>query len=702
MEAKPASRRIACLSLLPGTQIAEHHTVILGSDYEWVTIPCEQRLEAVEEFLPRLVRDFDAVALEGITSSFQLGDQRYDHEFIKDQLKLKTYRNVYDGTGLLATLERHMVKLASDQLASLLRGKQILFLSGLSRAGSAEVLSSYSKRLVFGDLLYGFRLGIPIVGYKSFLSAAPGLVNVVSHTPAQWFWPSARVSRSLLPRFSYYFRRSEVVVGDMIYFRRYAPESMEGKIVFTTLRSDADLDFFRERSASRVISLTPVIEGRFVPLAVLEAALCIDAKEHYAGVQDHFLSQIQEMELAPFIFDFKPQEPDFALAELPRASVPPLQPLPEDKQKLTADNEVGRFCFVVHPLHFKQMQRLKSVRLMSRLMPRRTVEDIAAQVPPFAVGKLKDVVSKTGARAEGLIYAVPMTSKAIMRWPPEFLYKKLLQVADDAAGKGCRLMGLGAYTSVVGDAGVTVSKTSPIGVTSGNSYTVAATLRTLRVAAERCGLDIANSRALVIGATGSIGSICARLLAQEVAELYLVSPRPERLLSLSRQIADECPRIKGHLQVSRIADDFLHRADVIVSTTSAVDPIIDVRTLRPGTVICDVARPPDISPEAAASRNDILVIESGEIRLPEGAKLTVDIGLPPQTIYACLAETLLLALDGRFGHYTLGREIDPAKVQEIDSIGEKHGFELAAIRSFGKEVPEAHFARLRAINAARP
>src|SRR3954470_14666992 len=108
MQAKPAPRRLACLSLLPGAQIVERHVGILGTDYEWVTIPCEQRLEAVVEFLPRLARDFDAVALEGITSSFQLGDQRYDHEYIKSQLKLNDYKNVYDGTGLLATLERHM------------------------------------------------------------------------------------------------------------------------------------------------------------------------------------------------------------------------------------------------------------------------------------------------------------------------------------------------------------------------------------------------------------------------------------------------------------------------------------------------------------------------------------------------------------------------------------------------------------------
>ena len=40
-------------------------------------------------------------------------------------------------------------------------------------------------------------------------------------------------------------------------------------------------------------------------------------------------------------------------------------------------------------------------------------------------------------------------------------------------------------------------------------------------------------------------------------------------------------------------------------------------------------------------------------------------------------------------------------LREIDAIGEKHGFQLAAIRSFGTEVPKAHYVRMRAINAGK-
>ena len=48
-------------------------------------------------------------------------------------------------------------------------------------------------------------------------------------------------------------------------------------------------------------------------------------------------------------------------------------------------------------------------------------------------------------------------------------------------------MGLGAFTSVVGDAGVTVAKRSPIPVTSGNSLTIWATVETAKLACKEMG-----------------------------------------------------------------------------------------------------------------------------------------------------------------------------------------------------------------------
>ena len=694
--------RIACLSLLQQRESRGNSCTHGGLNFEWDVIPISSSLQAIRDAIPQYLAEYDAVALEGLSSSFRIGNQRYRHDYIWKFLGLEALGDRFsDGTALMATLERYLVSSAAEVLGERIRRQRILFLSGLNRYGAAEVLSSYSRKLLFGDLLYGFRLGIPITSFSSFVKSAPQLVRAVSQTPAHWYWPSARSSKPVMPRFHFYFRQVRVIVGDMSYFQRYSPARFDGQVIFTNITSMDDVRFFESRGVGCLVSLTPEIGGTLVPLPVLEAALAIERRSAAdLRIEDYLLNRLHDLEISPRIHDFAQREEEFTLTEVPLKAG--LSEAPADAElQLTHQRGVGRFCFVIHPLHFGHIKRLRSVRTLSNFVPQRLLEDAAAQLPPWPVARIANLQGADGAHAEGLIYAVPMTSKAILRFPPEFLYRKLAQVAEDAQRRGCRLMGLGAYTSVVGDAGKTLSGMVSIGVTTGNSFTVAATLKTLRQTAALCNIDLSASRGLVVGATGSIGSVCARMLAGELGQLDLVSPRPEKLLALSRQIEKESPHLKGCLRVSRNVADFIGDADVVVSTTSAVDAVIDVSSLKPGCLVLDVARPPDIKEAEAAKREDILVIESGEIMLPAGAELNYDLGLARGTIYACLAETALLALEGRFEHFTLGREIEPAKVQLIAEIGERHGFELAPIRSFGKLIRPEHLERMAEINRER-
>src|SRR5262249_35722250 len=117
--------------------------------------------------------------------------------------------------------------------------------------------------------------------------------------------------------------------------------------------------------------------------------------------------------------------------------------------------------------------------------------------------------------------------------------------------------------------------------------------------------------------------------------------------------------------------------------------------LKPGAVVCDVARPPDVKEEDARRRPDVLVIESGEILLPGEPNFGFDIGLPPGTAYACLAETALLTMEGKFGDYTLGRNIDIEKAKEMYRLMKKHGLELAGLRSFDHYITEQDIAEKR-------
>jgi predicted amino acid dehydrogenase len=266
-------------------------------------------------------------------------------------------------------------------------------------------------------------------------------------------------------------------------------------------------------------------------------------------------------------------------------------------------------------------------------------------------------------------------------------------------------MGLGAFTKVVGDAGVTVAKRAPLPITTGNSYSASGALWAAHDAMRRMRLVPAPAKgqkaafkAMVVGATGAIGSVCARLLATTAQEVYMVSPEPAKLLALRDSILRDTP--DARLVLSARADTHIAEMDMIVTATSgAGKKVLDIMQVKPGCVITDVARPLDLPAEEVAKRPDVLVIESGEIQLPGDVQMK-NIGLPKNIAYACLAETIVLALEGRFENFTVGREIQWERVREIYRLGLKHGMQLAAISGVNGPFQDADIAKVRRLALA--
>jgi len=188
--------------------------------------------------------------------------------------------------------------------------------------------------------------------------------------------------------------------------------------------------------------------------------------------------------------------------------------------------------------------------------------------------------------------------------------------------------------------------------------------------------------------------VCARLLAQAIQDVVLIAPRPEKLIELKKTIEAETPGAR--VVIATDAGPHLPAADLVVTTTTAIgEKVIDVLKLKPGCVVCDVARPPDVTEDDARLRPDVLVIESGEVLLPGEPNFGFNIGLPPGVAYACLAETALLAMEGRFENFTLGRNIQMERVKEIYRLFKKHGLQLEGLRSFGRYVSDEDVARKR-------
>ncbi len=352
------------------------------------------------------------------------------------------------------------------------------------------------------------------------------------------------------------------------------------------------------------------------------------------------------------------------------------------------------FAFLVHPLIISDISKPRFMRF-ARHLPQHLVERVAAYAPPVYLSRIRGIRSAaTGELIEGVLYTLGSTPAEMLRHPPEFTYRRVLLAAHAAQRRGARLLGLGAFTSVVGDAGVSIAERTPVGITSGNTLTVVATLQTVRHALALVGHTPEQSRVAIIGATGSIGAACSRLLAREMQHIWLVAPRHERLLALQEQIERETPR--AQISISTDASHALPQVELVILTTSSLsDSVIDVGLLAAGAVVCDVARPPNINPAAARHRPDVLFIESGEVILPGQLNTGFDLKLPTGSAYACLAETALLAMAHRYGDYTVGRVIAPQQVDELSGLMQTHGLTLAPLRSFGRDVSDAAIEQVR-------
>jgi predicted amino acid dehydrogenase len=206
-------------------------------------------------------------------------------------------------------------------------------------------------------------------------------------------------------------------------------------------------------------------------------------------------------------------------------------------------------------------------------------------------------------------------------------------------------------------------------------------------------IPLSGATAAVVGATGAIGQVCAELLAEDVERLYLIGRRQAALEELRDRLQVQ-GRARAELIVSTTMD-VLADAQLILTVTSALHEVIQPEHLQPGSVVCDVARPRDVSAMVAAARDDILVIDGGMVDVPGPVNFHFNFGFPPGKAYACMAETIALTLEGRFEDYTLGKHLTRERVEEIGAMAKKHGFRLSGFRSFEREVTEQHIETVR-------
>lgn len=649
----------------------DEEVTLAGQPYRLIRVGTSGDARAAEDHVWRWSLSADAIALSGMREARAAGLFSGGVDDFRRVKGTTTRVPVRDDSLLADVLQEWAIRRIQTELPGHLSNARVLVVGETTRERTIKVLQEFTENILFENprddlVLPGTFKTNPVTSTASEATElawrlAPGFLKSAVHAPVGWV--AERIAKLAV-------KDADVIIGSFSELMRFGLPNLHGKTVITSAVSEDRLETLAELDVDLVVDVTPQPFDFVVVPAVLEAMVAANLPKGEDVTGEAIVQFIQEADLEPRLF------------------------WPNGERRKS------RFSFVIHPLSTEYFKNVGPLGFVSDIPGMgQIVEKAVAYVPPFVYSHVTGIVSATGAEAEGWLISVGGTPKEMLAHPPEFTYSRLLEAAELSRRLGAQIMGLGAFTKVVGDAGVTVAKQARLPVTTGNSYSASGALWAAHEAVRRLGIlpidedGIVHGKTMVVGASGAIGSVCARLLALASDEVWLVSPEMAKLLAIKEEIEAENPRATVHVAMDpSIA---LSDMDLIVTATSAAGhKVLDIMDVKPGCVITDVARPLDMSAEDVAKRPDVLVIESGEIELPGTPKMR-SIGLPDGVVYACLAETIVLALEGRYENFTVGRNIEWEKVKEIYRLGLKHGMKLATISGVKGPYTDEDFDRVR-------
>src|SRR5271163_1114896 len=313
-------------------------------------------------------------------------------------------------------------------------------------------------------------------------------------------------------------------------------------------------------------------------------------------------------------------------------------------------------------------------------LPDDEIKDILPWIPPRPVCHV-EIGSPTTAKARGLYIDCFI--------PPDHLgaahvHENIARVRAAAAcaiRAGAKIVSLGGFSSILieGNFDQLPEKHNSV-FTTGNTLTVGFIVQGIEKMCQMEGRKLRNSTLLIVGATGDVGSGCARCLAPRVKRVLLNARNETRL----RQLAAELQADGIQVDIATDLQQFSAKPDLVICAASVASPSLLLDCIAPNAIVCDAGYPKNLSPNAQMP--DAKIFFGGLGQITGGLSFAPDFrGVLnrhpfPNVVHGCLLEGMALALDGRFASFSKGRGfITPDRVKEIETVAARHGIHLAPL-----------------------
>jgi fatty aldehyde-generating acyl-ACP reductase len=318
-------------------------------------------------------------------------------------------------------------------------------------------------------------------------------------------------------------------------------------------------------------------------------------------------------------------------------------------------------------------------------LPDDEIKDILPWIPPRAVCHVDigSIISTKsgGARARGLYIDSFIPPD---RLEAAYVHENIARVRKAAAcaiQAGAKIVSLGGFSSVLIEGNFDqLPQRNDTVFTTGNTLTVAFIVQGIQKMCALEGRDLSRSTLLIVGATGDVGSGCARCLAPLARRVLLSARNVERLRRLAAELQDDGVEV----EVATDLQQFSAEADVVICAASLASPSLLLGRIAPEAIVCDAGYPKNLSPTAEMLGAKVFFGGLGQIT--GGMKFTPDFhGVLnrhpfPDVVHGCLLEGMALALEHRFEPFSQGRGfITPERVEEMETIAARHGIYLAPL-----------------------
>jgi predicted amino acid dehydrogenase len=313
-------------------------------------------------------------------------------------------------------------------------------------------------------------------------------------------------------------------------------------------------------------------------------------------------------------------------------------------------------------------------------LPDDEIKDILPWIPPRAVCHV-EVGSISGAIARG-IYIDSFIPPD--RLESAYVHENIARVRAAAAcaiNAGAKIVSLGGFSSILieGNFDQLPEKHDTV-FTTGNTLTVGFIVQGIKKICRLESRDLRRSTLLIVGATGDVGSGCARCLAPLVKRVLLSARNLERL----RRFAAELQSHGVQVEIATDREQFSAAADLVICAASLASPSLLLGRIASDAIICDAGYPKNLSPNAQMP--DAKIFFGGLGQITGGLSFTPDFhGILnrhpfPDVVHGCLLEGMALALERRFEPFSQGRGfITPERVAEMETIAARHGIYLAPL-----------------------